>query len=88
MVCRVADAVGVPPRAFQNGFVREYGTSPLGCLHRVRLERVRSDLRPADPTTGTTVRAVAAHWAFPNPSRFPATYVDTYGQRPDKTLRS
>lgn len=83
----IATAVSVPPRTLQHGFVREYGTSPLGYLHRVRLERARSDLRAADPTTGATVESVATRWGFPNPTRFFATYSEHYGQRPDQALR-
>lgn len=83
----IATAVSVPPRTLQHGFVREYGTSPLGYLHRVRLERTRRDLRAADPTTGATVESVATRWGFPNPKRFSATYSEQYGQRPDQTLR-
>ncbi|RAJ66659.1 AraC-like DNA-binding protein [Streptomyces sp. Amel2xB2] len=82
----IAVAVAVPPRALQHEFVREYGTSPLGYLHRVRLERARSDLRATDPATGTTVQSVANRWGFPDPARFSAAYRDTYGQRPDQTL--
>jgi AraC-like DNA-binding protein len=84
----IAAGVSVQPRALQNGFVREFGTTPLGYLHRVRLERARRDLRAADPTTGTTVDSVATRWGFPNPAGFSATYRREYGQAPDQTLGS
>jgi AraC-like DNA-binding protein len=84
----IAAAVSVSPRALQQGFVREYGTSPLGYLYRVRLERARHDLRAADPSAGATVESVATRWGFPNPSRFTSVYQQTYGQLPGHTLRT
>lgn len=84
----IAAAVSAPPRALQHGFVREYGTTPLGYLHRVRLERARRDLQAADPASGATVESVATRWGFPNPRKFSDTYRDIYGQAPIQTLRA
>lgn len=84
----IAVAVSAPPSALQHSFIREYGTSPLGYLHRVRLERARRDLQAADPATGATVHSVATRWGFPNPTKFSATYLDVYGQPPSHTLLS
>ncbi|HWM35633.1 MAG TPA: AraC family transcriptional regulator [Streptomyces sp.] len=84
----VAAAVAVSPRTLQHAFVHQYGFSPLGYLHRVRLERARRDLQAADPGTGTTVDSVATRWGFPNPGNFSATYQDVYGQQPSHTLHA
>ncbi|QPP07819.1 AraC family transcriptional regulator [Streptomyces bathyalis] len=84
----IAAAVSVSPRSLQHGFVRQYGTSPLGYLRRVRLERARRDLQFADPTSGARVDSVAARWGFPNPAKFSAAYQDVFGQLPSHTLRS
>jgi AraC-like DNA-binding protein len=84
----IAAELSVSPRALQHGFVREYGTSPLGYLHRVRLERARRDLQSAGPWAPATVDSVAARWGFPDPSGFSAAYQQTYGQLPGPTLRT
>ncbi|NLU75962.1 AraC family transcriptional regulator [Streptomyces sp. HNM0575] len=84
----IAAAVSVSPRALRHGFVRQYGTSPLGYLHRVRLERARRDLQTADPPAGPAVGSVAAGWGFPDPERFSDAYQRQYGQLPGPTLRT
>ncbi|GID31574.1 helix-turn-helix protein [Paractinoplanes brasiliensis] len=45
----IADAAGVGVRALQTGFRRHVGTTPMGYLRRVRLERAHRDLQAADP---------------------------------------
>ncbi|HEV7626458.1 MAG TPA: AraC family transcriptional regulator [Streptomyces sp.] len=83
----IAAAISVSPRALRHAFVQHYGTSPLGYLHRVRLERARRDLQTADPTSGATVNSIASRWGFPKPGTFRATYREAYGQPPSHTLR-
>jgi AraC-like DNA-binding protein len=82
----VAAAISVSPRALQNAFVQYYGTSPLGYLHRVRLERARHDLHSTDPTTGATVSAIATRWGFPEPESFCDAYYGVYGQPAGRAL--
>ncbi|WP_181764305.1 AraC family transcriptional regulator [Streptomyces albidus (ex Kaewkla and Franco 2022)] len=84
----IAADVSVSPPALQQSFVRQYGTSPLGYLHRVRLERARRDLQVADPASGATVSSVATRWGFPNPGKFSANYHDVFGQPPSHALRA
>ncbi|MFC4495772.1 helix-turn-helix domain-containing protein [Streptomyces ovatisporus] len=84
----IARAVSVTPRALQDAFTGQYGTSPLGYLRRVRLERARRDLQAADPSTGETVESVATRWGFLNRGKFFASYHEHYGQHPARTLRS
>jgi anti-anti-sigma factor len=85
-VTDIAGAAFVTVRAVQLAFRRYLGTTPLGYLRRVRLERAHQQLLSADPDR-TTVTAVAADWHFTNISRFSAYYRATYGVSPAQTLR-
>ncbi|SCK16866.1 AraC family transcriptional regulator [Streptomyces sp. WMMB 322] len=84
----VAAAVSVSPRSLHQGFLLQYGTSPMGYLRRIRLERAHRDLQFTDPAMGASVGSVAARWGFPNPSKFSDTYRDAFGQLPGHTLYS
>ena len=84
----IAGAAFVTPRAIQYAFRRHLGTTPMGHLRRVRLDRVHHDLIAGDPSRGDTVTVIAARWGFRTHSRFAAEYRATYGQRPGQTLRS
>ena len=86
-VTDVARAAGVTSRALQLAFRRYYGTTPGEYLRRVRLERAHLDLQAADPTAGTTVKAIAARWGFAQPDRFAALYRARFGNPPSQTLR-
>lgn len=85
-VADIAAAAFVTIRAVQLAFRRYLGTTPLGYLRQVRLERAHGQLLSADPRR-TTVTAVAADWRFTNPSRFTAYYRAVYGVPPSATLR-
>jgi AraC-like DNA-binding protein len=87
-VAEVAAAAGIGARGLQSAFRRHLGTTPLGYLRGVRLERVHRELQSADPQAGGTVRAVARRWGFANPSRFAAKYRSVYGGPPSRTLRA
>jgi AraC-like DNA-binding protein len=86
-VTDIARAAGVTSRALQFAFRRYYGTTPGEYLRRVRLERAHLDLQAADPTAGTTVKAIAARWGFAQPDRFAALYRARFGNPPSQTLR-
>jgi anti-anti-sigma factor len=85
-VADIAGAAFVTVRAVQLAFRRYLGTTPLGYLRRIRLERAHQQLLSADPDR-TTVTAVAADWHFTNASRFSAYYRAAYGVSPARTLR-
>jgi transcriptional regulator GlxA family with amidase domain len=87
-VTRIAEAVGVTPRALQYGFARHLGASPMGYLRRVRLEHAHRELQVASPGGGTTVKQVARRWGFANAGSFAVRYRSIYGQPPSQTLRS
>ncbi|GCD44730.1 AraC family transcriptional regulator [Streptomyces paromomycinus] len=85
-VADIAAAVHVSIRALQLAFRRHLGTTPMHYLRRVRLAHAHADLLAADPTTGSTVTAVATRWGFARPGRFAAAYHAAYGCPPRQTL--
>lgn len=87
-LAEVAAAAGTSARALQHAFRRHRGTTPLGHLRRVRLERARRELQAADPTAGVTVAAVAVRWGFATQSGFTAAYRTAFDETPSQTLRT
>jgi AraC-like DNA-binding protein len=83
----IAARAGVSGRALQYAFAQHYGTSPMGYLRRVRLERAHRDLKAADPELDT-VGQIARRWGFAKPSRFAGLYRQAYGVNPRGTLRA
>ncbi|MFI1468986.1 helix-turn-helix domain-containing protein [Streptomyces wuyuanensis] len=83
----IAAAAGVSARALQYGFRRHHGTSPMGYLRRVRLERAHRELQAAAPSDGETVAEIAARWGWGKPGNFSVVYRRAYGVSPSKTLR-
>ncbi|AUI59737.1 helix-turn-helix transcriptional regulator [Amycolatopsis sp. BJA-103] len=86
-VADIARACRVSVRALQLAFRRHLDTTPMAYLRRVRLDRVRAELRDAEPCGGATVTCVAAKWGFLDGSRFSAQYRAIYGESPGQTLR-
>lgn len=84
----IAVAARMSVRGLQAAFRRELDTTPTAYLRAARLDAVHRELVAADPTTGTTVEAVAARWGFTHRGRFAAAYRDRHGQAPATTLRS
>ena len=84
----IAADAGVGPRALQLSFAGHYGSTPMGYLRRVRLDRAHGELQAADPARGDTVGQIARRWGFAKRSRFAATYRRAYGVSPSHTLRT
>lgn len=84
-MAQVALAAGCSLRTLNAAFRRFRGTTPLGALHAIRLERVREALR-RDPA-GHSIAAVAQRHGFTNLSRFGAAYRRRFGQTPSDTVR-
>ncbi|MFC4495215.1 AraC family transcriptional regulator [Streptomyces ovatisporus] len=84
----IAAAAATTLEALEAAFTRHHGTSPLGYLRRVRLERAHRDLQSTDPTTGATVPHIATRWGFPQSGAFAARYHDVYGRPPGHTLHT
>ena len=83
----VAAAAGMSLRSLQTAFRREFDVTPADYLRAVRLDRVRDDLRDADPGR-TTVGDVARRWGFGHLGRFAAGYSRRFGEYPSATLAS
>ncbi|WP_189218913.1 MULTISPECIES: helix-turn-helix transcriptional regulator [Streptomyces] len=83
-----AAAARTSPRALLGAFRRRLGTTPTGYLRQVRLARVHTELRAADPATGATVSGIAARWGFRCDARFQILYRVAYGRSPSRTLHS
>jgi transcriptional regulator GlxA family with amidase domain len=86
-LAEIAAAAGVTPRAVQYLFRRHLGTTPLGYLRRVRLDRAHRELQAADPSIDT-VTAIAGRWGFAHPGRFSKAYKQVFGTAPSTTLRA
>jgi AraC-like DNA-binding protein len=83
----LAAIAGVSVRWLQEAFRRYAGTTPLGHLREVRLDRVHAELRHADPAA-LTVSEVAWRWGFTHLGRFAAQYRERFGEPPSQTLRN
>ena len=84
----IAAAAHVTTRAIQLAFRRHLDTTPSAYLRRVRLDHAHQQLCAASPGDGVTVTEIATCWGFASPSRFAASYRETYGVLPSRTLRS
>ncbi|MGQ1795845.1 helix-turn-helix transcriptional regulator [Kocuria oceani] len=62
------------------------GLTPAQYLRRARLDAAHRDLQAGDPTTGDTVRKIAARWGFTHQGRFAQYYRQIYGTTPRHTL--
>ncbi|WP_158895659.1 helix-turn-helix domain-containing protein [Amycolatopsis anabasis] len=83
----IATSCHVTIRAVQYAFRRHLGTTLMGYLRQVRLQRAHQELLAADPTTGVTVTEIAARWGFFHPGRFAHHYRTVYGCPPYRTLQ-
>ncbi len=81
----LAGAADVSARTLQAAFQRYLGTTPMGYLRRVRLDRAHQDLLAADPAD-TTVADVAHRWGFMHLGRFAAAYRAEFRTTPSRTL--
>jgi AraC-like DNA-binding protein len=82
----IAEAAHLSVRGAQMAFQRLLGTTPLHYLRDVRLDRVRTDLRLADPVRAT-VADIARSWGFSHLSRFSAAYAARFDEYPSSTLQ-
>jgi AraC-like DNA-binding protein len=85
-LAEIAAAARVGARGLQLAFGRHRGTTPLGYLRAVRMERARADLLAADPGSGETVAAVATRWGFIHQGHFAIGYRRRFGCSPSSTL--
>jgi transcriptional regulator GlxA family with amidase domain len=84
MVSEIAEASRVSVRSLQLNFNHFCGTSPLGYLMRLRLEKVRCELLSKESMGN--VGDVARKWGFSHFGDFGATYRKAFGELPSETL--
>jgi AraC-like DNA-binding protein len=77
--------VGVPERTLRMCSAEFLGVSPMRYILLQRLNKARSALRRADPSTAS-VADVARHHQFLELGRFAVTYRATFGESPSATL--
>lgn len=85
-VAEVAAAVGASTRTLQTAFRRDLGTTPMGHLRDVRLERAHAELLDGDPAS-VTVGEVARRWGFDHLGRFATAHQRRFGSLPSAALR-
>lgn len=78
-------AAGVSVRSLHAAFHEQLGESPMACVRRIRLGRVRAELLRSDPAK-VRVTDVAMRWGFMHLSRFAEQYCDLFGELPSVTL--
>jgi AraC-like DNA-binding protein len=83
----IAAAAGLSLRSLQAAFRREYDVTATDYLRSIRLDRVRQELRDAEPGLAT-VAEVARRWGFTHLGRFAAFYTNRFGEYPSVTLAS
>ncbi len=83
----IAAAAGLSPRSLQTAFRREYDLTATDYLRSIRLDRVRQELRDAEPGLAT-VAELARRWGFSHLGRFAASYASRFGEYPSVTLAS
>lgn len=71
--------------ALHAGFRRYMDISPMSYLKNIRLDRVRDDLKAAEPCVG--VGAIARNWGFTHLGRFATDYANRFNEKPMQTLR-
>ncbi len=80
----LSEVTGVSGRTLLRTFARARGYSPMVFAKKIRLERVRAQLRR--PAVGTTVTAAALACGFSNLGRFAQDYWRMFGELPSQTL--
>ena len=75
----------VSERTLRYAFRHVLGLSPVAFLSRLRLHRVRKELKEAAPST-TTVTTVALDWGFWHAGDFSQSYKKCFGELPSDTL--
>jgi AraC-like DNA-binding protein len=85
-VSGLASEVAVSVRSLQEGFRRSVGTTPMGYLRELRLERAHAELSNAEPGS-VTVTEVAAKWGIGHLGRFASDYRRRFSEHPSDTIR-
>ncbi len=86
-VIDLCKATGVSVRTLRYAFIEHFGISPKAYLVRCRLNKVRSVLRSANPST-TKICDIASQWGFWHMGQFAADYRNLFGELPSTTKRA
>lgn len=83
---QLVEMSGVSGRTLWEGFKRHKGISPIKYLKSVRMDRVYSDLKNADPKQ-KNVTDIALARGFTHLGRFSGDYKLCFGESPSETLK-
>ena len=78
-------AVGAQPRTVFHAFKSTFGLAPMDYHRKLRLRRVRDELKRAHPAPGFVTRS-ALRWGFEHLGRFAVDYKAMFGETPAQTL--
>ena len=81
----ICEAIGVSERTLIYAFHERTGVSPKVYLKALKLNRVRQDLKDADPFTDS-VHQIARHWGLDHSGSLAADYKTLFGELPSQTL--
>jgi len=82
----ICEAIGVSERALIYAFCDRIGLSPKAYLKSLKLNRLRQDLKAADPRT-QSVHQIARSWGFDHSGALAADYRRLFGELPRQTLQ-
>ncbi len=81
----ICEAIGVSERTLIYAFRERTGVSPKAYLKALKLNRLRQDLKDADPYTDS-VHQIARHWGLDHSGALAADYKRLFGELPSQTL--
>jgi len=82
----ICEAIGVSERTLFYAFRERMGFSPKSYLKNLKLNRLRHDLKAADPRT-QSVQQIARSWGFDHSGALAADYRRLFGELPRQTLQ-
>lgn len=83
----VAAAASTSTRTLSRAFVETLNETPTGYIQRLRLHRIRRDLRSLH-ASDMNVKEIAARWGLTEPGRMSGWYQDIFGEVPSATRRA
>ncbi len=83
---QICAALGIPDRTLRAYCLSHLGLGPHRYLHLRQMQRIRQELRAADPST-IRIADLAHRYGFRGLGRFAASYREQYGELPSDTKR-
>ncbi|MEU7900523.1 helix-turn-helix transcriptional regulator [Nonomuraea sp. NPDC049152] len=77
----IAEAAGCSARTISSAFREKLGTSPMGYVRNLRLDRIRHDILSTDDRIGE----IAYRWGITHLGRFAGEYRSRFGELPSTT---